>query len=758
MSNASTTLLGRRFWSCAYESAQTGLRGTIVTTATLRNTCLKTSQPAVGLSYSSANTFKRSISSGPQDSYPRANIHNARRSYTGGGLLLIGLTTNLAPTQATVSCAAAAESATSSSSTNKSSVCQLARQAWRRGIHSDSRHVSPAERGHHNPKSGKQEEKATTAQPKPEASKSGEQNKPDTPDPDAESIASTMSKYLHIPKMPHRPTRDELLAAANGFLGRLKVRFKWVSIRSMRPWNIDEWGAFVSWFLFGHLVWVLVGTTTFFSLVIFSINTVFAQETLAKWVGDSLTESAGVTVIFESAIVPKWGDGVISFKNVFVSRRPGQVTSSVSKGSSESAAAMAATGKQTDPDGQVLEEDDGNYTQYDLTIATVNVTLSFLKWWNGKGFLKDVEVKGVRGVVDRTSVQWSDEVVDPLSYRHTHEPGDFEIDSFKLEDLLVTVHQPKGFRPFSVSIYSCELPQLRKQWLFYDFLSATHMSGSFDGSLFTIHPRQVHGTVAGEHGDIAEDVGEPSAWKKFSRLRIDGLKIDHLNRGVEGPFGWIYEGNVDIVADIMFPADLDDGITKVMSDFYDQLEDVVISNRMRLLQKDLLATTASDLLGPTPTEGHLSQAAPGDAGDQARQSLDRSDFSNSSNSSEEDRRYLIMDLRIHMNDVKAAVPLFTKDISYINQALVRPIVAYINAKKTYIPITCRIVKRVTDFDGSWSIFDCGLMDDMSAETYEAFARDIEDQQSRVRRLKKVGFWTLSLAVHALFMGMAGNVI
>ncbi|CCF38672.1 hypothetical protein CH063_09705 [Colletotrichum higginsianum] len=122
-----------------------------------------------------------------------------------------------------------------------------------------------------------------------------------------------------------------------------------------------------------------------------------------------------------------------------------------------------------------------------------------------------------------------------------------------------------------------------------------------------------------------------------------------------------------------------------------------------------------------------------------------SNSSNSSNSSEEDRRYLIMDLRIHMNDVKAA-------------ALVRPIVAYINAKKTYIPITCRIVKRVTDFDGSWSIFDCGLMDDMSAETYEAFARDIEDQQSRVRRLKKVGFWTLSLAVHALFMGMAGNVI
>lgn len=117
-----------------------------------------------------------------------------------------------------------------------------------------------------------------------------------------------------------------------------------------------------------------------------------------------------------------------------------------------------------------------------------------------------------------------------------------------------------------------------------------------------------------------------------------------------------------------------------------------------------------------------------------------------------------MDLRIHMNDVKATVPVFDSSLGYINQTLVRPIVAYINAKKTYIPIGCRIVKRATDFDGAWSLYDCGLMNDMSAEVYDAFARDVEDQQSRSRRLKKVGFWTLSLAAHALFMGMAGNVV
>ena len=95
--------------------------------------------------------------------------------------------------------------------------------------------------------------------------------------PEVESLTSSMSRYLHLPRMPHRPSKEELLAAATNFRQRLQVRFKWMSIRSMRPWNVDEWGAFISWFMLGHLVWILVGTTTFFSLVILSINTVFAQ-------------------------------------------------------------------------------------------------------------------------------------------------------------------------------------------------------------------------------------------------------------------------------------------------------------------------------------------------------------------------------------------------------------------------------------------------------------------------------------------------
>lgn len=509
---------------------------------------------------------------------------------------------------------------------------------------------------------------------------------------------------LHLPQF-HRPTKEELLAAATGFWSRLKIHFKWLTIKSARPFNMDEIVGFISWIALGHVIWIVIGTTTFVSLAILAINTVFAQETLAGWIGNYLTKSSGLQVVFESAIVPKWGDGVITFKNVYVSRRPGRVKSRVTKGSPEAAAQASAGEDPVSPEEQ-------NYTQFDITIGEVNVTLSFSKWWNSKGPLQNVEVKHVRGVVDRTHVFWTGEKIDPKSLRHERNPGDFEIESFKIEDLLVTVHQPEDFRPFTVSIYSADLPRLRKQWLFYDFLCANSMTGEFDKSLFTIHPRQTHSFTGAQLNNLDDPANEP--WKKQSRIRIDGINIDHLNRGAGGPLSWIHEGNVDIVADIMIPNDNDESVIKVINDFYERMEATLTSRK------------------------HLEQV-----------SATSSDETVALN--EEAKRYLVMDLRIHLNDVRAVVPLFTRDLSYINNALIRPIVAYINSRRTFIPINCRVVKRQSDFDGSWTVFDSGLMDDLSAEVYDAFARDVTDEQARLRRFKKVGLWSLQIAVQAIFL-------
>ncbi len=240
----------------------------------------------------------------PFHSTTQMSPRHVRRSCTSGGLLLLSLSNPPTSTPTVISaCAAAAESSILSSAPQNLSTTRLV-TTRRYGLHTSSRgqgRVLGLGLRSYSSRADKEGEGIATSKDKPSGSdsphrfgESGRAEKPgevdsiermSTKDPnippgsESESIANSMSKYIqtHLPKMPHRPTREELLAAANGFWERLKVRFKWFSIRSMRPWNADEWGAFVSWFLFGHLVWILVGTTTFFSLIIFTVNTVFAQ-------------------------------------------------------------------------------------------------------------------------------------------------------------------------------------------------------------------------------------------------------------------------------------------------------------------------------------------------------------------------------------------------------------------------------------------------------------------------------------------------
>lgn len=505
-------------------------------------------------------------------------------------------------------------------------------------------------------------------------------------------------------------TKEEFLARANSFTQRLKIRSKWILKRSMRPFNVDDFSAFFSWIVMGNMLLIVLGTTTFASLIIYLMNTVFAQELVAKTLGNFITKNTGMTVVFESAIVPGWRDGKISFNKCFVSKRPkNKNRSKFEKGSQAAAIANAAAQghEKVDEDSDYNDPyDDGNYTQFDLTIDQVNVSLSLSKFFNGRGILDEVEVNGMRGIVDRAHVHWEPDD-NPINYKNVHRQGDFEIDNFKMNDVLFTLVQPNGFRPFNVSIYNCDLPVLRKNWLFYDFLNANNISGSYDDSLFTIHKRQ-------RINDFKDDVDKESPWKRVTRCRVDALNVDHLNTGLEGPFGWITSGEVDMIGDIMVPEDESVNVAEIFSAITDSLAKE--ARRAKILNPERREETEHE-------------------------------------KSHDVRRYFIMDLQIKLNNVKAAVPIFTNELSYVNNALVRPIVGYINSRKTYIPINCRIVKKLEDFDGSWTVYDSLLMDDMSIEVYDAFANYVANEEVRSIRIKRVGFWTLQILFQALLMSL-----
>lgn len=212
-----------------------------------------------------------------------------RRSCTTGSALLMSLhQTTKSPNGAVVE-----TTLVSAKSTRKQNTSLLAGQLWRRSIHGcpDCRRLAQKEAANLAPlttirsESTKHEGKKAHYIDKPPSPPTKPNNSPPVPPPPQEGAEHHSYFHLpdmhnlHLPKLPHRPTKQELLAAASGFWSRLRVRFKWLTIRSVRPWNMDDWSAFISWFVVGHIVWILLGTTTFISALIYAINTIAAQGT-----------------------------------------------------------------------------------------------------------------------------------------------------------------------------------------------------------------------------------------------------------------------------------------------------------------------------------------------------------------------------------------------------------------------------------------------------------------------------------------------
>ncbi|KAF9227145.1 hypothetical protein BS17DRAFT_775039 [Gyrodon lividus] len=528
----------------------------------------------------------------------------------------------------------------------------------------------------------------------------------------------------------HRPTKDDFLNVASGFWQRLRIRFKWFTIRSFRRFNADDISAFITWFLMSQTLWILVGTTTFFSVVFATANSLRLQEYVARAISNYLTSETGVTVIFESAIVPKWKDSRISFKNVYVSRRP-QSTGSVPP-KRKAIGHKAAVGydvsshpaynyniEDEEEVPQSHADDDLNYSMFDLNIDSIDVTLSLKRWLDGKGLVEDAVVKGVRGVLDRRSVFWDPEnPLDPAAFRHVARPSEFELHSLQLEDVLVTVYQPGDFRPYTASIFRADIRTLRKQWLFYDFLRAENVVGQFDNCLFSLHKPQSIGRTTEQ--DIKD-----GKWSRMSRIRIDGVNIDHMQNSTTdpgGPLSWITSGKVDAVLDIKFPRDP---------------EDEFPLNALLGELADAITTAASVSLNIDRIPGQRELAKPPLT---APSTDEREEVA--------DRPRVVIDIDLRFRDLKAAVPLFTQDLSYVNNALIRPIVAFMNVHHTLVPIHCRVVKKLNDFDGAWTMWETGLMDEISQKTYDALAYHVS-QVNMNRRVKAVGVWSLQMTASAI---------
>jgi distribution and morphology protein 31 len=242
---------------------------------------------------------------------------------------------------------------------------------------------------------------------------------------------------------PRPPSKEDLLRFAQGFWTRLRIRFKWFTIRGFRRFNADDISAFFTLGGLGTVIFIIVGTTTAVSLVFSALRLLNMQEWIARKIADYLSHETGITVIFESAIVPKWKDSRICFQNVFISKRAyghdletlrqerteiksGGVSRTKRKRMTAVTAGQGMAWEGTHFDEyddeaiappmsdrargeNLLEEDNkegedinNNFSMFDLNVDSIDVKLSFRKWLDGKGLVEDAVVNGVRGIIGKS--------------------------------------------------------------------------------------------------------------------------------------------------------------------------------------------------------------------------------------------------------------------------------------------------------------------------------------------------------------------
>lgn len=109
-------------------------------------------------------------------------------------------------------------------------------------------------------------EHAKSDTPKGPSPSAPETSNPDSPPPEDvdphrfDNYPKSLRRLaLSIPHL-HRPTLDDLLNATTGFWQRVRIRFRWLTIRSFRKYNADDISAFVTWFVMSQTLWLFVGT------------------------------------------------------------------------------------------------------------------------------------------------------------------------------------------------------------------------------------------------------------------------------------------------------------------------------------------------------------------------------------------------------------------------------------------------------------------------------------------------------------------
>eukprot|EP01117_Protostelium_nocturnum_P018321 TRINITY_DN7642_c0_g1_i1.p1 TRINITY_DN7642_c0_g1~~TRINITY_DN7642_c0_g1_i1.p1 ORF type:complete len:543 (-),score=129.42 TRINITY_DN7642_c0_g1_i1:592-2220(-) len=180
-----------------------------------------------------------------------------------------------------------------------------------------------------------------------------------------------------------------------------------------------------------------------------------------------------------------------------------------------------------------------NFCVFDMTIEKVNMKTSFLWWLRGRGFVKEIQISGVRGVVDRRT-EWYDPHWRPRNWDVYW--GDFWFKNVSVRDCRFTLYFPDpSQRPVAVYLYKLDTKRIRRRYLLYDLVCSKKIEAVFDGCPISYHP--------------VKNAKKIPFLGREMMLKVNGLSVDLLSRNAEGPLGWLARGEIDFNFQVFVPPD-----------------------------------------------------------------------------------------------------------------------------------------------------------------------------------------------------------
>jgi distribution and morphology protein 31 len=157
-----------------------------------------------------------------------------------------------------------------------------------------------------------------------------------------------------------------------------------------------------------------------------------------------------------------------------------------------------------------------------------------------------------------------------------------------------------------------------------------------------------------------------------------------LSKTATGPLGWIKEGTLDISLSITLP--------------------------------NFESTTKHKEMEP---EAHQSTK---------HEEIDMAEETEDSELTD-DSTILEMRFDVMFHHLRASAPLYTPELGYLNNAVVHPILAYMNSHNKHIPLLFEVRLAVAGLDGARSPAEAGLWDALSSSVAEAFGKIVHDSQN-----------------------------